>query len=50
MAALVANRSCVPMIAPSLCQAVGFHSVSVCCRPGGHQMLLLVLRQLLISE
>jgi len=35
---LVTNCSCVLMIAPSLCQTVGFHSVSVSCRPGGRQI------------
>jgi hypothetical protein len=45
-----ANRSCVSMIAPPLCLAVDFHSVSVCGRHGGRQMLSLLLRQLLIFE
>jgi hypothetical protein len=35
----VTNRSCVPMIAPSLYESVGFHSASVSRRTGGRQML-----------
>jgi hypothetical protein len=45
---LAVNRGCVSMIAPPLSPTVGFHSVSACCRPGGRQMLSLLLRQLLI--
>jgi hypothetical protein len=37
---LVANLSCVLMIAPPLCQTVGFHSVAFCCRAGGRQIFL----------
>jgi hypothetical protein len=37
---LVANRSCVLMIAPPLCPTVGFHSVAFCCRAGGRQIFL----------
>jgi hypothetical protein len=37
---LVANRSCVLMIAPPLCPTVGFHSVAFHCRAGGRQKLL----------
>jgi hypothetical protein len=46
---LLTNRSCVSMIAPPLSQTVGLHFVLVCCRPGGREMLFLLLRQLLIS-
>jgi hypothetical protein len=37
---VVANRSCVLMIAPPLCQTVGFHSVTFRCRAGGRQIFL----------
>ena len=47
---LVANRGCVSMFAPPLCRVVGPHFVSTCCRRGGRQMLLHLLRQLLIFE
>jgi hypothetical protein len=47
---LLANRSCVSMIAPSLSPVVGLHFVSICCRPGGRQMLRIFHRQLLIFE
>jgi len=43
MAALlivVANRSCVLMIAAPQCQTVGFHSVTFRCRAGGRQIFL----------
>jgi hypothetical protein len=42
--------SCVPMIAASLSPLVGLHFVSICYRFGGHQMIALFLRQLLIFE
>src|SRR5258708_30205084 len=45
-----ANRSCVRMIAPPLSSTVGFHSVSVCCRPGGLQMLLRVFSNFAFFE
>jgi hypothetical protein len=44
----VADRGCVVMIAAPLYQAVGPHSVSVYSRPGGNQMPVVFLRQLLI--
>jgi hypothetical protein len=44
----VADRGCVVMIAAPLYQTAGLHSVSVCCRPGGNQMPVVFLRQLLI--
>jgi hypothetical protein len=47
---LIANRSCVSMIAPSLCQVVGSYSVSICCGPDKCQMPGVFLRQLLIFE
>ena len=47
LSVLVANCSCVLMIASPLCQTNGLHSVLVRCRPGGRRILL---RQLLISE
>jgi hypothetical protein len=45
---LVANRGCVLMLAPPLSLPVGFHPVSVCCRPGRRQMFPRFFRQLLI--
>jgi hypothetical protein len=45
---LVANLSCLVMIAPPLYRTVGFHSVSVRRRPGGRQIVVRLLRQLLI--
>jgi hypothetical protein len=49
-ASLAANLGCVVMFAPPLCRTIGHHAVSIPCRHGGRQMIVLLLRQLLISE